>query len=241
MNALKCMLVAAGFLMASGNVQAAEKSILGLELGMKGPRAMDSLAPAVREGADVLAIPHPTFPRYRLSSKNLACRWTDMNQQAPCIALIAFGKNSPDTGSLHSIRLEQFFDTPLDFAAFEQRIKEAYGAPAVSIALGHDVRDTHAYWLWSNEPFARTEQARKWASNYTADVWDVSEPGVKFAEPVLHLSAYVRRGQVRGMRVILFDPAVHHAQTLASRAWIKKEQEEKDRRAKEDAKTIQLR
>ena len=43
------------------------------------------------------------------------------------------------------------------------------------------------------------------------------------------------------MRVILFDPVVLHAQALSSRARAKMEDEAKDRRAKEDAKTIQLR
>ena len=146
---------------------------------------MELLAPAVRDGAHFLAIPlEPTFPRYRLSSRNLECRWTAVNEEAPCIAIIAFGRNTPNTGGLHYIRLEQFFDAPLDFAAFEQRTKEAYGQPAVSIGLGKDVRDTHAYWLWSDDPFVKTEQARKWASTWTVEAFAVSEPGVKFGAPV---------------------------------------------------------
>jgi len=235
----------AGLIVAApGDSRAAGKSIRGLELGMTAPAAIHSLAADLREGLQVISIPepNPSVKRYRLSSGDLECGWTRRDQREKCIKLVAFGWGTPESGGLYSIELRQFFEEPIDFAAFEQRIREAYGEPTLSIgfrAAGF-VLD-NAYWLWSDEPFARTEEARRWASSITADAFNVSEPGKKFGAPVLHLSAYLRNGQVRGMQVMLFDPAVHHAQTVASQAWMKKTQEDEERKAREAAQGVQLR
>lgn len=109
------------------------------------------------------------------------------------------------------------------------------------IDFRRDVDYSHAYWLWSDEAFARTSEAREWASSAFHGPDDVSEPGKKFGSPVLHLSAHVRHGEVRGIRLRLFDPILEHAQMRATLGWVSKQIEDRGRKSIDDARGVQLR
>jgi hypothetical protein len=189
-------LVAAGIFAAQHCAHATEKSIRGLKLGMSAHQAMQSLSPALKDGVEIVLINDPSTQRYQLNSRQLRCQRAELNGQVGCVALLAFGLGVPEKGTLFHIQLEQFFDHPLEFAAFEQRIKETYGEPSAFIA-GSAWRTfdySQIHWLWSDDAFALTSEAREWASSAHFHPANVSEPGRKFSSPVLHLSAHVSYG-----------------------------------------------
>jgi hypothetical protein len=149
LQVLKLIGVVAAVIFATQNgAYATERSIRGLKLGMTAPQAMQSLSPDLKDGAEIVVIDDPSIRRFRLSRRELGCRWADMNQEAGCIALLAFGHGVPEKGAIYHIRLEQFFDHPLEFAAFEQRIKEAYGEPTLFIDPSAPFFEAHEGNIW---------------------------------------------------------------------------------------------
>jgi hypothetical protein len=234
----------------SGSAQAVDKSIRGLKAGMTVTEALQSLSGDLRKGAKVssiledpvtaiLAKEHPGDPLYKTfmltSGDREACDWSDTTRErGACLALRAAVSAAPKSGGrLYNILLSQFFEEPPDFSAFTQRVKEAYGNPVVSIGpTGGKDKEGHGLvnWLWSDESLAQTPEVRKWVEKgFPAGIVDV-----QFAAPVLHMQVYVRRGQVRGMQVILFEPSLLREFRSALDDWSK-------RKAQEGAGRVQLR
>ena len=240
----KVLRATAGLLLLSAvGGHSAEYSVRGLELGMTAPQAIQSVSGDLRDGSQVNIINSSGSEKYRMNSREWACRWADMNRTEKCIAFVAFGRGNPEKGGLNYIRLEQFFEKSLQFAAFEQQLRNAYGEPALAERMNSTQWSSYssAYWLWSPEPFAMTSEAKSWASSHAPEAWNVSEPGKKFGLPVLHLSAYLRNGEVAGMRMVLFDPKVFHSELIESREWQKRMNAEKEQNAREAAEGLQLR
>jgi hypothetical protein len=214
------------------DVIAADFTILGTRIGMNDSIILKSLPPDLKDSAirDLVgALGEVSVPMVRITAGEDDCGWERKKDYAvPCTTYRAFLLQKGNYFQAASITLDQYFERPIDSAAMEKILIEAYGDPAVQISkplvgwnpqkstleetskpsLWSDGKPitvppfTRPLWIWSPELsiVVEKDRAKLLVSN--------PNPGsVGLSVPLLRAIMNTDdEGLVRGLRLVLHDP-----------------------------------
>jgi hypothetical protein len=249
----RTVLTTFAYLIAMSAAHSTEFSVRGVRLGMSIANVTTALsadlaASARLEQKIISDVIIGDLEELMTVSAGSHCGWTEYDRNEACVnfsALAADGGMPLKDDGVLLIRLLQFFAYPISLEAFERRIIEEYGQPALNwmtpalrppfqiLPTSH----THRRWLWSDDSWAKSQEARDWLGATFMTDWDDS----KFEQPYLLINAYLRDGMVRGMAVGLFDTKRLRERSERSSAARLVKESERAKRSKEAADQIQLR
>ena len=242
------------YLIAATAAHSAEFSVRGVHLGMSIAKVTTALsadlaATARLEQKIISDVIIGDLEELMTVSAGSHCGWSEYDRNEPCVSFYALAADGgiplKDDGVL-LIRLLQFFTRPISLEAFERRIIEEYGQPALKWMTPaprprfqiFPTSHTHRRWLWSDDSWARSQEARDWLGATFMTDWDDS----KFEQPYLLINAYLRDGMVRGMAVGLFDTKrLRERSERSSAARLARDSHEGAKRSEEAGDQIKLR